>query len=151
MTDAVLKTVATQQLGRAGDERAARIGRLHLRRAALILLRFLGRLGDDRGAAQRDEARGGDLCRRLRRAEAVQLAGLGRDQELVVDDMMIGDPAPQPAQHIVAVRADLAGPLPLLVDRVQPFGGVRKRGAPVAERGPAIVSSAVRLTPASIR
>ena len=87
-------------------------------RAALILLGFLGRLGRDRRAAQRDQpARRRHRSSASRRRQAVQLARLGRDQELVVDDVMVGDPAPQPAQHIIAVGADLAGPLAFLVDR----------------------------------
>jgi hypothetical protein len=66
--------------------------------------------------------------------EAVQLARLGRGQELVVDDVMIGDAPPQPPKDIVAVGADLGRPGRFRIAGVEPERGQRVARASASAR-----------------
>ena len=64
--------------------------------------------------------RGLGVSRRLLLRERVELARFGRDEEARLDDVGVGDPAPQPLEQIAALGRDFADQLGLEIGRAEP-------------------------------
>jgi hypothetical protein len=124
-----------EQFGRAADENALGVGRLVGRGHALdqLVRRVAVGIGvgllHRRAGLERYQPGLRAIGHGLLGGERMQLARLGREQELVIDDVPVSHAAPQPLQDVIAVLADLAGPGRLRIAGLQPGGGALERSA----------------------